>query len=273
MEIATVHRFTLRLPENAWYSFHNSPYTGHRTGTAMDVYYPERALFPLEEGVVREIRKIRTPTNIPVDTDFLTIIETGNGTCLKVLHVKPAVAIGEKVCLGDEIGDQIPSGFFMPWSDRHAHYEIRDINDRYRARGAFSITPHMLKRVPVAVGAEFEVVEKTPEYYWVKPTHTGNRALTPIVHESIPIEGGMPHYRYGVIFGKVETLKLFNHTIRPAQYLNGHRTVFNTDFTLTANHKPVRGIGVYCNKKEIKLIGGTFEEGERVGIEIEREGL
>lgn len=136
MKIAKVCDINFEVPKEVWYSFFNSPYIGHRLGTAIDVYYSERALFPFEEGKIKEVKKIRTPRYVPVDVDYLTIVEVKD-FCLKILHVKTSVKVGEQLYLGDEIGEMIVSGFFSPWSDNHTHFELRDCNDRYRARGAF----------------------------------------------------------------------------------------------------------------------------------------
>ena len=51
----------LLLPRDAWYSFFNSPYPAHRRGTALDVYFEEEALVPVERSLVAEIRWFDAP--------------------------------------------------------------------------------------------------------------------------------------------------------------------------------------------------------------------
>jgi len=265
--IAEIEKLNLEIPDNAWFSFFNTPYPGHRAGAAVDVYFPDKALFPFEEGRVLEVRKIRTPQYVPAKEDYLLIIEV-DGLCLKVLHVMPSVKTGEKLSLYDEIGSMIVSGFFSPWSDRHAHFELRDCRDRYRARGGFLMHPKILNLVPVAKGNEFEVVEKNARYLWLRPVKKGRKNLTPLEFSEIPIEGGLPHYRYGAVFGSAEEVEIFGLKIPAEKRLPNGVTLFEARFQVLANGQEVKGVGIYCNQEMIKLIGGSFEVGDLVKIEF-----
>ncbi len=267
MMIAHVEGLKFKIPEDAWFSFFNSPYPGHGLGTAVDVYFSDKALFPLEEGRVAEIRRIRTPRYVPVREDYLIIIEAA-GFCLKVLHVMPSVRTGEKLGLYDEIGSLIVSGFFSPWSDRHAHFELRDCGDRYRARGGFLMNPKILKLVPVVRGNEFEVVEKNSRYLWLKPVRRGGRNLTPVEFRGIPVEGGLPHYRHGAVFGHSEEVEIFGLKVPVDKSLPNGTGLFEARFRVLANGQEVRGAGIYCNQERIKLIGGNFEEGDVVEVKL-----
>ncbi len=269
MEIAEIRGLNLKIPENAWFSFFNTPYAGHRLGTAVDVYFPDKALFPFEEGRVIEIRKIRTPRYVPVREDYLIIIEVDN-LCLKVLHVMPSVKIGEKLSLHDEIGPMIVSGFFRPWSDKHAHFELRDCRDRYRARGGFLMYPKILKLVPAVRGNEFEVVEKNSCYLWLEAVKTGRKNLTPLEFNGIPVEGGLPHYHYGAVFSHAKEIEVFGLSLPAEKELPNGISLFKSHFRVLANEQEVKGIGIYCNQKRIKLIGGNFEEGDVVEIKLGR---
>jgi len=120
MKIAEIMGMDIEVPENVWYSFFNSPYTVHREGAALDIYYPGMALFPFENGRVVEIRELQSH-------DHLIIFEV-NDYCLKMLHVKPDIEVGERVYAGDEIGTLQQSPYFKPWSDRHAHIDGREQN-------------------------------------------------------------------------------------------------------------------------------------------------
>ena len=271
MYIAKVNDLSLQVPPGTWYSFFNSPYIGHREGTAIDIYYPDKPVYPLEEGTVSEIKKIRTPSNIPINEDFLIIIKLNEETCLKVLHVKPAVNIGDKIYRGDEFGEMILSGFFMPWSDKHVHLEIRKCNDKYRARGGYPLVPILQENVPSTSQNIFEVVEKKEEYYWLKPTNKDRAGLTPINYENFSIEGGLPYYEYGAIFGKRKNLNLFNMHVSCSHFLHNAVGIFDARFKIYANRQRIRGIGIYCNQEKIKLVGGTFNEGDILKIHILKE--
>ena len=265
MRIAKVKGLNFEIPKEAWFSFFNTPYPAHKFGTAIDVYFPEKALFPFEEGKLLEIRKVRTQRYVPVREDYLMIFQVEE-FCLKVLHVKPSIKVGEKVYLGDEIGELVVSGFFRPWSDKHAHFELRDCKDRYRARGAFLMYPKIPKLVPTIKGNEFEVVEKAEHYYWLRPLRRGEKNLTPLSFDGTPIEGGLPHYHYGAIFGKLREVEIFEAKFSVSQELPNGVGIFNADFQIFANGQKVRGIGIYCNQERIKLIGGEFEIGDIVEI-------
>ncbi|AEH24869.1 hypothetical protein [Pyrococcus yayanosii] len=263
MRIATVGGMAFEVPKGAWWSFYNSPYPAHRLGTAIDVYFPDRALFPLEEGIVKVIRKVTTPAYVPIREDYVIVFQVGE-FCLKVLHVKPSIKVGERVSLGEEIGDMIISGFYMPWSDKHAHFELRPCEDPYRARGAFPIRPKVLRLVPTAKDREFEVVECPENYCWVVPRRRGRRSLTPLTSEGVPIEGGLPHYHYGAAFEHMGEVRLFD-VILPTCQISSGVSIFDAAFTITANGKRV-GIGIYCNQERIKLVGGSFEEGDVITL-------
>lgn len=268
MKIAKIKELYFEAPHDSWYSFFNSPYSGHKHGTAIDVYYPYGiALFPFEEGRVKEIKKIRTPQHVPVEIDYLTFVKIKD-FCLKILHVKPSVKVGETLYLGDEIGEMIISGFFLPWSDMHAHFELRDCKDRYRARGGFLIEPTVSKLVPSIKGSEFEIVERKEQYYWLKCTCKRGKNLTPLTYQGMAIEGGLPYYHYGAVFGNLDEIEIFDKKIQLEKKLLTRVGLFETKFEVFTNDQKVKGIGIYCNQEKIKLIGGEFREGEIITLQV-----
>ncbi len=269
MQIARFDNLILDVLDSAWYSFFNSPYIGHRTGTAVDVYFPDDALFPLERGKVVKIRKVRAPKHLPYETDYLIVVDVGSGYCLKSLHVRPSVNVGDSVVLGDSLGEMIVSGFFMPWSDRHAHFEIRGCEDSVRARGGMILTPIIQDTVPSVVGNEFMVAERGRHYAWLKPLKTGDSGMTPLKYGDAAVEGGLPHYRVGAVFSSVNELNIFGVDVSVESRI-GNVGIFSTNFRIFASGAQVQGIGVYCNQPMIKLIGGRFEVGEVVELDAGR---
>ncbi len=265
MKIARYGDLFIDVPRDSWYSFFNSPYVGHRAGAAVDVYFSSLPLFPMESGKVVEIRRVRAPKNLPMEEDYVIAIEISDNICLKVLHVKPNVKEGDKLALGDSLGEMLISGFFMPWSSKHAHFELRPCNDRIRARGAFPLTPLIQRLVPRAAGREFIVKEKHENFYWLVPRRTSGRDLTPIGNPSV--EGGIPHYKYGAVFGNVEKINLFGREFK-VEKKYGEIGIFSADFPLRVEGQKIKGIGVYCNQEKIKLLGGDFEEGEKIRMEF-----
>jgi len=268
MKVAKIKGLYFEIPDKRiWYSFFNSPYPGHKHGTAIDIYYPDKALFPFEEGKVKEIKKIRTPQHVSARVDYLILVEVKE-LYLKILHVKPNIKVGEMLYLGDSIGRLIVSGFFRPWSDMHAHFELREKHDKYRARGGFLINPIILKLVPTTLGDEFEIVERKKEYYLLEPINKGEKNLTPLTYYGNSIEGGLPHYNYGAVFKGEDKLQFFSKEIQLKEKLPTGNKLFETRFNILANDQHIIGIGVYCNQKKIKMIGGDFREGEVVKIRL-----
>ncbi len=268
MKIAMHGDTILDVPTDSWYSFYNSPYVGHRAGTAVDVYFSSSPLMPVEEGKVIEIRRVRPPQHVKGEIDFVIVMEVG-GICLKILHVAPSIKVGERLVLGDEIGTQIISGFFMPWSTKHAHFELRPCNDRIRARGAYPLIPVLYDNVPATCNSEFEVVQKEEHFYWLKPARTNEMAMTPLLSGSLAVEGGIPHYGLVAAFGDVSELRLFGARTHRTDFKSGV-SIFPAKFSVLADGQRVRGIGIYCNQPRIKLLGGEFEVGDVVKIEAMR---
>ncbi len=264
MYIAESEHMKLWVPEHSHFSFFNSPYIGHREGGAIDIY-SRVPLFPFEEGEVIEIRKVRTPTHIPVSEDFLIAFRLNDELCLKTLHVKPTVKIGEKLSRGDEFGKLILSGFFMPWSDKHVHVELRRCDDRYRARGAMKLRPIIQELVPSSSQNLFEIVEKKEHFYWIRPLKREEKKQTPIKENDFAIEGGLPHYGHGAVFGNVKKLNFFGKEIECREQRD-NLCLFDSQFYLYANSQKIKGIGTYSNLELVKMLGGNFEEGEIIEI-------
>ncbi len=265
MLIAEHGDIKIKIPRKAWYSFFNSPYIGHRNGTAIDIYFPDDALFPTNEGTLINIHRVHPPERFFKGDDFVMVFKITDDVCLKILHVRPRIKSGERVYEGDAIGEMITSGFFMPWSSKHAHVELRRCEDSIRARGGLPLRPIIVNNVPIAHGNEFEIVESSENFCWAVPRKIHGRSMTPIAFKGHGIEGGLPHYEYGAIFSKDERIHLFSQEIRTKEFSDKVR-IFKSDFQIFANKQKIRGIGIYCNQPKIKIIGGC--EGIRDEVEI-----
>ncbi len=263
--IAKSGEFNLFVPDNAWYSFFNSPYVGHLLGTAVDIYFPDEVIFPMERGVVEKIRKVKPPQKYVKGEDYLIAIRLNSSLCMKILHVKPEVEVGDKLQMGDEIGNMITSGFFMPWSSKHAHIEIRKCNDYLRARGGLELEPVVYRAVPSTTTNEFRIVEREKYFCWALPLRTSGYALTPLSPDGNPVEGGLPHYGYGAVFSPVRAVEIFGQIARVEKRF-GFGGLFRFSFQLYANGKKIKGIGVYCNQPRIKIIGNCRDMDMKVKI-------
>lgn len=261
MEIGRYKDITLRLPKNIPYSFFNSPYPAHRERGAVDVYFPSEALFPCDHGKVVEIKYFRSP-KIRKDSSSiepLILIDLGD-IFLKVLHVEPRVKVGEKLFLGDPLGNIIVSGYLYYWSDPHAHFELRPKNDPYRARGTIPINPTFLQVVKGSLSFEFKVVKVREHYVLAKPIG-GEPSLGAIGNTSFCVDGGIPHYGYYGIVGKGSF---------PIPGKASGSIVLTDDLKIYANNMRIRGIGTLLGTNLVKIIPisttDEFFKGETLNI-------
>ena len=245
IEIGEYKDITLRLPKNTPYSFFNSPYPAHRERGAVDVYFPSEALFPCERGEVIEIKYFKSPKVREDASSREPLILAGlREIFLKILHVEPRVKVGEKLYLGDPLGDIIVSGYLYHWSDPHAHFELRPKNDPYRARGTIPITPIFSTPAKGSLSFEFRVVEIKEHYVFAK-TIGGEPSLGAIGNSSFCVDGGIPHYGYYGMIGKGSF---------PIPGKASGSIVLTDDLKAYANGMMIRGIGTLLGTDLVKII-------------------
>jgi len=285
-EAAGVH---LRIPEGTQYSFYDSPYVGHRNTTAIDIYFKNNeALLPVDEAKVKEIRWFNAPKYRVNgwDKEPLTLLDLGGNKVLKVLHVNPKVSVGEKLHLGDFFGECIVSGYLCPWSDSHAHFEIRPSKDPYRARGAFTLniapTIRKIKGTVCSSPRVFTVVEMGKYYMWVRPKGITNylTALAVKVGNSLGyVDAGIPHYGLGGILLKDKVKASIGDAVYWDFMHLGYVTktyplslLFIAPIEVFVDSIKVKGIGTYINGKFLKIIftdptgEKPWKEGDEVKI-------
>ncbi len=211
------------------FSFFNSPYVGHRTGCAIDIY---SSCSPIQ-GVVKSITKLRQ--------DCLTLIECSENKNIyaKLLHIKPDVEIMEKVNVGDKIGTLVWSNFFNFWTDPHIHLELRNPSDAIRAKGGYSLveienTQIEFKKMTIDVELKpFEnyMIATLPSDYCRE-----NKGVFGLKFAEGIICGVLPHYGYGAIF-------------------KDHFKIFKCPpLDIQINNVPIKGIGLYLNLQEVNTV-------------------
>jgi hypothetical protein len=254
------------------FSLYNSPFPAHERGCAIDLYpRGERAPSPVA-GEVVTTREVRAPPKpYAADTDHLIVIDTGDSLA-RILHVEPAVAVGDHVERGRSLGRLVRAGFFAPWVPNHLHVGFRQPDaDPIRATGSLPL------EVPVDVepldwdgtGTVAEAGET-----WARldaPAHParGDRFVG-LGSEGGVLDGGFPHYEGGgLLWG--------GHTARIAGTAVGAvdgRHVDWYDARVLANGRPVTGIALFCARDDfgIKLVGAELdlEPGTPVSVEVER---
>ena len=260
IEIARVQDIPIYVPQKTWFSFFNSPYPAHKLSSAVDVYFEKEAIMPIEEGRILEIKYFKSVHSS--EKEPLILVSIDEKRVLKILHVKPYVKEGEKVYLGDSLGKLVVSKFFFKWTDTHAHFEIREKNDPYRARGAYTlrITP-ALKVLPNPINEvrEFEVVEVNDRYIWVKSRkndYTASGLVVKAGNNVYCVDGGIPHYGYGVVIGanRITEITFCGSTIGKGELVMEGGLLFKPIKKPKIKNLDLIGVGAYLNKPLLKII-------------------
>lgn len=180
-------------------SLTNSPYPPHIVGRAVDIY-SSVGYMPAGSGVVKKIVEFRTPINRPdaSGSDYAIIVDVGKGYAIKILHVKPAIKVGEELSLGDYIGDLIVSGYMMPWSDKHMHVEVRRAGDELRALGSVRERPseELIKEVTRRCRYTLNLTVEKDRGTHLEAYSEGQICITSGERTGV-LDAGMPHYGVG----------------------------------------------------------------------------
>jgi hypothetical protein len=193
-------------------SLFNSPYPAHDAGRAVDLYpADDRAPSPVA-GRVRETLATGAPSRpgaapedhlLLVDVDRVASgLGPGRPLVARVLHVDPAVAPGDRVAVGDDLGSLVDSGYFAPWVDPHLHLGVRPPDrDLRRASGSLPVALGV-DPTPLAWDGRGRVVE-TGET-WLRldaPVPTDETGWVGLGAAGAVLDGGLPHYAGGGALG------------------------------------------------------------------------
>lgn len=293
----------VRLPEGVLdhydrFTLYNSPYTAHDTGCAIDLYPAMGAPSPVS-GTVLDTRTVRAPPKpYAAPDDHLVLVEVDTpdsaaGLVARLMHVNPSVETGDRIEMGDDLGELVRAGFFAPWVDNHLHVGFRspDVNP-YRASGSLPLSVEV-DPVPLPWDGTGTVVE-TGETYAIldTPTHpdpgetwvgigarldqTGagtdatETGKTPVV-----LDGGLPHYDFGGQYGETGNKASASVTLLGARVGEARgRNVTWDDPVVLSNGQPITGISLFLARDAAfgaKLIcpAHTFEIGDEVTVRIE----
>ncbi len=210
--------------------------------------------------------------------DHLLVIDTGERLA-RLLHVEPAVDVGDEVAVGDHLGRLVRSGYFAPWVDNHLHLGFRPPGaNAVRASGS----------LPLELGVPVEPVDwdGTGEVVEVGETHAvldaprhpapaerfAGVAATLADGSRRVIDGGLPHYDGGGLLGGGDgPVRLLGTEVGEAR----DGVVEWADVEVRANGEPVHGLsfGAFREARGVKLVsweGPPAELGERVEVTIAR---
>lgn len=213
LKIAESMGIPIYVDSKGFISFFNSPYYAHRELRAIDVYsaarrYGEAGYSPVN-GKVTYIRPFTTPEPRFFNgssKDWIIALKSNSNPrlCVRILHLKPLVEVGERVEVGDEIGVYLRTGHFDFWTDPHIHVEVRDPDNLVRARGGYRLTligvpgdPHIVE------DSSLNVSKALRNYVLFRP----KRGLCKVgrfwglgcrVGGTFGVlDGGLPHYGFG----------------------------------------------------------------------------
>ncbi len=297
-------------------SLFNSPYAAHERGRAVDLYPdPGEAPSPVA-GEVTAVRSADAPPKpYAADRDHLLVVdttghetETANGGLVvpegaqvRVMHVDPAVAEGDRVRVGDDLGETVRSGYFGPWVDDHLHVGVRPPEaNPLRATGS----------LPVELGPDVDIaaldwngrgtVVETGDCYVAldRPAHpapgdhlagiaarVGGDGADPV---RAVIDGGLVHYDGGGVLpardgggGDATARTLVGDPVRVAGTRVGTvaadgRSVEWRDLAVTLDGSEVTGLSLYAghDRAGAKVVGPDLSPsvGDEVRVRLVPSG-
>lgn len=268
--------------EKGWeYTFFASPYPAHHEFRAMDIYqgkeFGDVAASPVS-GTVYKTMRFDSPSigkkSLP---EYLTLIRCGD-YLVKIMHVKPSVAEGDVVGLGDPIGTFIVNGYFTYWVDAGMHLEVRNLRDFVRARGGCELTSCIAEE---AKAADVSVLEGMV----VKATYRNISVLPDF--PKVAVAGSSPAFldgatligRCGVlgVFPVGETVYFHGIRIGKISHVGKHMSAVKLDaLSVSAGGVDFAGLSFMFGSRLVRLLPKKFgepklKEGDRITIDLVNE--
>ncbi len=213
----------IRAPDDAYFSFFNSPYIGHGQGSSIDIY-PEHQSWsgdivsPVAGEIIR-IKKMKMgrPKKFPTDDfDFALGIQPDNSEndIVRIMHCAPSVKLGDVVESGALIGTTLRSRFFNYWTGPHYHVEVMDQDSFERSSKSYPFDQYFQfskhKGSKLSARIEFEVSEVTEDYVKGFPRGLKHASINDLIglaagdmsdHIIGILDGGLSHYHHGGVVG------------------------------------------------------------------------
>ncbi len=266
----------VRFPERALepfvrFSLYNSPYPAHDRGCAIDLYRdPDReddvAPSPVA-GEVLDTHERRVPQKAYAEaTDHILLVDVDEGASgfaephstdhdlvARMLHVDPAVEVGDRVEVGEPLGRFVRSGFFAPWVDDHVHLGFRRRGQHLlRAGGSLPLSLPVEPR-PLAWDGTGTVVEVGETYVVLDaPSGEAGEWVGVAADGGGVLDGGLAHYESGGLLGGVRGDGQCGDGNAPVSLLGFEigtatdRTVEWGSFDVLANGEPATGLSLFC---------------------------
>ncbi len=213
----------LHAPDDAYFSYFNSPYIGHDMGSAIDIYprhqeWNGEVLTPVSGKIVK-IKKMKMgqpkkfPTN-DFDYGIGILPEESQADIVRVMHCETNVSEGESVNVGDCIGKTIRSRFFNYWTGPHYHVEIMPLKSFTRSSKSYPLELEYKFESRAIQSSndtiEFLVNSVSNDHVIGYAENLGHTSIGDLIGLSATnenkqitgiLDGGLSHYKIGGVIG------------------------------------------------------------------------
>lgn len=282
--ICSAKGIDLYAPDDSYISFSNSPYIGHRTQTAVDIYpaiqeWGAQIPSPISGRIV-ELRKLKmgkAQEFATDDYDYAIGIQSSSEVedIVRVLHCRPNIEIGEFIEKGDSLGEAIRSRYFNYWTGPHAHVDILEAQNFSRSSKSYQLeipvcseeqsngSPQStLECTALKVSADFIIAVSKDAQITKIDNYIGHSGFISNGFQKGIIDAGFPYYNLG---GFMHTL-----TVENSEHLFGwdleigtiersfgciSKFVANRTRTILLDGTPVRGISCFLYT-DVQLVKG-----------------
>ncbi|NOR38495.1 MAG: hypothetical protein GQ580_02790 [Candidatus Thorarchaeota archaeon] len=212
----------LFAPADAYFSYFNSPYIGHKQGASIDIYpshgeWGGPAYSPIAGRIIR-VKKMRMGEKklFPSDeVDFgIAIAPEGSTDIVRILHCVPEVDEGATVEAGQRLGSLLRSRYFNYWTGPHYHIEIMNIRDFNRSTKSYPLTVDLtpVQQTQQESVSELEcLISRVTDDVMIATTDDSPKAVSRNIvgHAAYCgsdrrhgiLDAGVPHYSHGGILG------------------------------------------------------------------------
>ncbi len=219
----------IHSPEDAYFSYFNSPYTGHSQAAAIDIYpYHQKWGGPVPSPVSGKVvriqktkmgRKKEFPTE-EFDYGIAIQPEGMKARVVRIMHCKPLLKEGDTIDLGDTIGSTIRSRYFNYWTGPHYHVEIMHLDSFQRSTRSYPLEfPFRFESIrtnETLTEMEFIVESVTKDHIIGYPKNLPTSSIGHFVGLSAfdiesnivgLLDGGLSHYKHGGVIGHTNAIE------------------------------------------------------------------
>lgn len=274
----------IHSPEDAYFSYFNSPYTGHAHAAAIDIYpyhqeWGGHVASPVSGKIVR-IKKIKMGRKKEFPTEVFDYViaiqpEGTEANIVRIMHCKPSLKEGEIVDLRDTIGSTIRSRYFNYWTGPHYHVEIMRLDSFPRSTQSYPLElPFRFDSIitrETSAEIEFHVESVSEDHIIGYPRKLsvtsidGFYGLSAFDNESNIvgiIDGGLSHYKHGGIIGHTFPIEgslvglrnlpagIIRDPLKGASFFQR-----GPSLSCSLNDKMLRGISCFIYPKQFKKQG------------------